>query len=102
MEYYVQAWDPQKKKDVEMLQQVQRGMDMIRGLEHVSLENRLKGLVLFGLEKRKFFTQRVVRHWHRLHKELLVPHPSRCSMPGWMELWTDSAGGRQPAQGRGV
>ena len=71
-----------------------RAMKMIRGLEHLSYEERLRELELFSLEKRRhcdrtkgngfklkegrsrldvrkqFFTQRVVRHWKKLPREV--------------------------------
>jgi len=34
--------------------------------------------------RKKFFTWRVVRHWHRLPSKLWVPHPWRHPRPGWM------------------
>ena len=48
-QYCAQAWDPQHMKDEELLEQVQRRVKTIRGLEHLSYEDRLKELDLFSL-----------------------------------------------------
>ena len=50
LEYYVQVWDSQHRKDVELLETATK---MIQGLEHLYYEDRLKELVLFSLEKRR-------------------------------------------------
>jgi len=49
---HLEYWGSQYRKDVELLKWVQRrSTKMIKGLEYLSYEERLKELCLFSLEK---------------------------------------------------
>ena len=61
LEHCVQVRSPQHRRDVELLERVQRrATKMIQEMEHLSYENRLRKLGLLSLEKRRLQRDLVV------------------------------------------
>ncbi|KAK4816004.1 hypothetical protein QYF61_010872 [Mycteria americana] len=72
LEYCVQFWAPHYKKDIEVLERVQRRATKLVRSDRM----RGNGLKLhqgrFRLDIRKFFfTERVIKHWNRLPSEVV-------------------------------
>jgi len=56
LESCIELWSPQHRKDMDLLEQVQRkAMKMIRRMEHHSSEKMLRELGLVSLEKRRLW-----------------------------------------------
>ncbi|GAB0190975.1 hypothetical protein GRJ2_001562800 [Grus japonensis] len=54
LQYCVQLWGPQYRRDIELFgASPEEATKLIRGLEHLSYEDRLRELGLFSLEKRR-------------------------------------------------
>ena len=54
LEYYIQTWSSQYRRDVDPLEHVQRrATKMTQGMGHFSYEDRLRELGLFSPEKRR-------------------------------------------------
>ena len=54
LEYCIQMWSPQYRRDMDLLERVQRrATKMIQEMEHLSYEDRLRELGLFSMEKRR-------------------------------------------------
>ena len=56
LEYHIWVWSPQHRRDVDLLERIQRrDTKMIQGMEHLLYEDRLGELGLCSLEKRRLW-----------------------------------------------
>jgi len=61
LEFCIQMWSLQYRRDMDLLEQIQRGVTkMIQGMEHFPCEDRLRELGLFILVKRRLWADPIV------------------------------------------
>ena len=53
LEYCVQMWSPQYRREMDLLHMQRRATEMIHGMEQLSYKNKVRELGLFSLEKRR-------------------------------------------------
>jgi len=74
LEYCVQFWAPDYKKDIKVWSMSKEGQKSCEGTGSQILWGAAEGtgIVQFRLDiKKKLFSERVVRHWNGLHREVV-------------------------------